>query len=367
MNDVHYSSRSYRAGDEDAINKLYFRITGRVRSREQWAWQWQQAPAGLGDIWLIEATHPDGRVELIGHHGIMPMRFTRGKDDLLFGKTENTMVLPEYRAKILYPRFERRFAKEYETRYHALFSTMGPTAAIRQRKAMGYSAEHHWVRLEQADAPWGSLLRVAQHPRFQSLQKLMVLVCRTNLHRKLPEGVALLTSDEARNDAFIKDYWPRARENWGVAPSRAAEDLKWRYWDNPYSPHYAVVVRQQGKADVLVIFEKYASGAASIEDFSTEWPDPDALLSALPLAISAVRKQLGVHLVTCSFTSDTLPNNVIDALNKSFRPTLVSRLRGTSNKAMQASMPRKLTAKGVEFGLVTTPWSITMAVSEGRR
>ena len=53
-------------------------------------------------MWLIEATDEQGNVKLIGHHGVMPIAFSNGETDLLFGKTENTMVLPEYRKKILY-------------------------------------------------------------------------------------------------------------------------------------------------------------------------------------------------------------------------------------------------------------------------
>jgi hypothetical protein len=48
------------------------------------------------------------------------------------------MVLPEVRHRILYPRFEKRFLAVYRDRFDALFSTRGPTAAIRLRRAMGY-------------------------------------------------------------------------------------------------------------------------------------------------------------------------------------------------------------------------------------
>lgn len=367
MSGLHYSSRPYRPGDEDAINHLYLRITGRTRTREQWAWQWQQGPAGPGDIWLIEATHPNGQVELIGHHGIMPVRFTWGDKDLLFGKTENTMVLPEYRRKILYSRFERRFAKEYEPRYHALFSTMGPAAAIRQRRAMGYVAEHQWVSLENSVAPWGSVVRLAQHPRFRSVRKLTTVMFRQNTHARLPEGVNVIRAEKARTEPFLQGYWNRARSYWGIAPSRAAEDLAWRYWDNPYSPRYAVVVQQPGMGDALVIVEHYAPGAVSIEDFSAESPDRDLLLHALQAATNAVCKYLGVRLVTCRLTDDALPITTLTALRGSMRQSLISRVRQRVTVIEPAFMPRKLTTKGIEQGLSGTFWNATLAIAEGRR
>lgn len=367
MNKIQYSHRQYRPGDEDAINTLYFRVTGRTRTREQWAWQWLQAPAGAGDMWLIEATHPDGRVELIGHHGIMPIRFTSGDNDLLFGKTENTMVLPEYRQKILYPRFERRFAKEYETRYHALFSTMGPAAAIRQRKAMGYTAENHWLNLEHAYWPWGSFVRAAQHPRLAKLQKLANLLFQPNFNKHMPEGVVLLTAKEAREDEFLKSYWNNARKNWGVSPSRAAEDLAWRYWDNPYSARYAVIVRHPSVGSALIIIEHSAPGVAKIEDFSTEKPCSKALVKAIELAMLAVKNRLNVRVITCGLTSDTLTVQELAALHKVFRSSLISKLYQKFRPSAQSFMPRKVTEKGLESGLSNKSWGITMAITEGRR
>lgn len=365
MNNVRYSHRPYRLGDEDAINALYFRITGRKRSREQWAWQWQQAPAGPGDIWLIEATHPDGQVELIGHHGIMPIRFTWGERDLLFGKTENTMVLPEYRTKILYPRFERRFAAEYEPRYHALFSTMGPVAAIRQRQAMGYVAENYWLDLEQAYWPWGTLVRIVQHPRLRLLRKLVGFMLKPRLRAAIPDGVEFLNASEAREEPFLKKYSIRARKNWGISPSRTAEDLAWRYWDNPYSPRYAVIVRRPNIGNALFIVVHNAPGLANIEDFSIDNVNAEGLTEALQLSMIAVKQRLNVSLIRCGFTSDAVPASVLPALKQSFKPSFVSKLRNRRKTSTLPSMPRKLTEQGVEEGLANKPWNITMTISEG--
>src|SRR5690606_5598128 len=157
-----------------------------------------------------------------------------------FGKTENTMVLPEYRTKILYPRFEKRFAAEYEPRYHALFSTMGPAAAIRQRKALGYEATQCWLQLEHAAEPLGSLVRLSQHPRLGIIQKSTALLLKLSVTSLLPEGVEVLSGQEAISEPFFQDYWANSQCNWGVAPSRAPADLAWRYWNNPYSDHYAI-------------------------------------------------------------------------------------------------------------------------------
>ena len=106
-----FSYRSFFDGDVESINLLYKLVTKRQRSNKQFIWQWLKSPAGPGDIWLI---FDKSKNLLIGHHGIMPIRFTNKKQNLTFGKTENTMVLPEYREKILYLRYEKKFKNFYE-------------------------------------------------------------------------------------------------------------------------------------------------------------------------------------------------------------------------------------------------------------
>lgn len=366
MSAIHYSWRSYKEGDELAINLLYLRITGRLRTSEQWRWQWQQAPAGPGDIWLIEANHPDGRVELIGHHGIMPIRFNCGEQELLFGKTENTMVLPEYREKILYPRFEMRFASAYEPRYHALFATMGPAAAIRQRKALGYVFECRWCDLELATGFLASIVKVAQRPRFGFLQSFLAKLLQPGGQAQLAAGVRLLTAEEARTDSFLRDFWSRSRGNWGVAPSRCPEDLAWRYWDNPYSRHFAVVIENPKKGDALVVVSLSSAGLASIQDICASRPDPVLLGHAMEQACLAVRKRLKCHMAVFNATEDAFAQAVWEQWRSRLRRPLVSRLRGRRNGVEPNVMPRKITAKGKEMELSTMPWNITFSIAEGR-
>jgi hypothetical protein len=367
MTGTHYGSRPYRIGDEVAINELYFRVTGCRRSAEQFAWQWLHAPGGKADIWLIEATHPDGRLQLIGHHGVMPIRFTWRDRDLLFGKTENTMVLPEYRRKILYPRFERKFASTYEPRYHALLSTMGPPEAIRQRQAMGYRAQHHWMRFESGRPPWASLIRLLSNHRSDAGDRFMRFLGCPRRSGQLPAGVHVLPGEEARKDPFFDGYWRAARMNWGVAPSRDAMDLTWRCWENPYAPHYAVIIRRPGMGDALLVVEHRTPGTAEIVDVSAHRPDPGMLRYALEVGMQAVAKRLGVRLFTFHVTEDALAPDALAELRPVFRPTLLSRLRRTEREAESKFMPRKITEMGERLGVPSTPWNITMLIAEGRR
>jgi hypothetical protein len=297
----------------------------------------------------------------------MPVRFTWGEKDLLFGKTENTMVLPEYRRKILYPRFEKKFAAAYEARYHALFSTMGPPAAIRQRKALGYTATESWLYLERASRAWGSVAFALSRSRSRFGKRILQAIARPVRRMRLPEGVQILTPGEAKDEVFFDSYWSRARENWGIAPRRDKEDLSWRYWDNPYSPHYALIVRHPRLGDALMVIEAHGPGTVSIEDISMQRPSSELLNFAIEAGLDAVRKRFGAKLITALVTSDAFPGKMMPVIAAHFRPSWLSRFRKMESISRLRLMPRKITPLGQSIGLEPAPWNVTLIVSEGRR
>jgi hypothetical protein len=361
---IRYGSRAYRAGDEIAINELYWRITGRARTIDQFRWQWLHAPGGQGEMWLIEATHDDGRVELIGHHGIMPVRFTWADRDLLFGKTENTMVLPEYRRKILYPRFEKTFAEKYEGRFDALFSTTGPKAAIRQRAALGYAADEKWINFERANGLLGPLAQLATRipalsPGLRWMARLRPLT-RSHSSTKL----SLLSAAEAAAAPFFRDYWGKARLDAGIAPRRDAEDLNWRYWSNPYGRHVAVVMEAPGGEQGYAVVEVSTPAVARIVDFSFAHADEQLLSTVLADLNGLLKKKFGAKMISYATTTDGQSAGTASVFRKFFSPSVFERVK--SRNRQPSFMPRKVTARGLDAGLSGHEWGITPIVFEGR-
>ena len=215
-------------------------MTGRSRSVEDWKWQWVDNPAGRSEMWLIEETLDDGSARLIGHHGVMPFRATIDGNDCLVGKTENTMVHPDHRSRILYPRFERRFLAAYEPRFAMLFSTTGPAAAIRLRKAMGY---------EYRDPMWIDLMRRG----FGSVIDLL----RARRARERSRGSkghvgTPLETGRFRNASVVPVDDQGFLSKWSVGLSasdasagdlrldRSPEVLVWRYGNHPSGVYRAI-------------------------------------------------------------------------------------------------------------------------------
>ena len=367
-----YSFRPYEEGDAAAVNHLYETITGRKRSVAEFEWQWLRAPGGEGEIWLIEATTATGRRHLVGHHGIMPLRFSSGPHDLLFGKTENTMLLPEYRSKILYPRFEKRFADRYESRFDALFSTVGPPAAIRQRRAMGYESAAHWVHVRVPTHVLGAarFLLEALRRRLVGAQagrgSRVRNQDRIDTRKGKPGPFRALDGDRARNDAFFRDFWEGCRASYGLTPRRDAADLDWRFWSNPHCRHIALVNDSDERCTGYVVIRKSAESpaAAIIEDIVPRSGEPAAFHGLLDSALSWMSDH-GIHWADFWTTDDACQAGGIaqGLVGRNMRARRwISRLRNDAPIAM----PRKITDSGRERGLVVTGWYVTPMVFEGR-
>ena len=368
---VQFRHRQYEDGDAEAINALYARITGRSRSLRQYCWQWIEAPGGKGDIWLIEAVDARGKTELIGHHGIMPIRFSRGADDLLFGKTENTMLLPDFRNKILYPRFERRFASVYESRFHALFSTAGHTGAIRQRRAMGYEFPVEWIHVR---------MPVDLYAEFFFAYELL----RLRLTGSEPAGgqhvdvnptvfradhgnMRVLDDSQAPKDRFFESFWSDVRSHYGVTPSRNHADLNWRFWSNPNAKYITLILDndQYGRGYVVVQLASTSRTSAVIEDIVPTHAEPQAFYYLLTATLASLR-HAGIRWVNFSTTTESTAKGAIAA--GIVRRNLTALKAVTFFRGVAPDpMPRKVTALGKDRELSTNDWYVTPLIFEGRR
>ncbi|MFG1491194.1 hypothetical protein ABMA58_18235, partial [Oceanospirillum sp. HFRX-1_2] len=90
---------------------------------------------------------------------------------------------PEYRKKILYTRYEKKFKDHYASRFDALFSTMGPEPAIRQRKALGYKSNEKWLRYFVPLKPLGGAILLAE--------KFRLIKFLASFLKILPSGLSL--------------------------------------------------------------------------------------------------------------------------------------------------------------------------------
>lgn len=369
-----FSFRKYAPGDDDEINRLYFEVTGRQRTTEQYRWQWHEAPGGTGEIWLIEAEEKSGEATIIGHHGIMPIHFSSGAQNLLAGKTENTMVHPAYRPKILYPRYERHFLSEYENKFDLLFSTMGPAAALRQRMALGYKADKRWTHYAWAlnSGALPSLLASGISHRTNSplasgavnlanigASFLRLLKIRTGRNLKtLP--LACLNSSEAMCHPFFDCFWGSARNKYVLTPTRNREDLAWRFWKNPYATYVTLICEGRHEGDAYAIVRDCGNSIFMLDDIVCSPPTEHFFLEMLESVCVWVDDH-GGNVLKFSSTSDAfIPSQSFSEFKfvNIYESFPLNRIRKNKEQFMLRRTKSSLHAQD--------EWFVTPIVFEGR-
>lgn len=96
--------RTYRPGDEQAIQAMYATVFGKQRSLEEWRWRFRDAPDGPALIHVLER---DGR--LVGHIAHVGFAVFVESRRLRLAHGSDTMVLPEARGRDGMPRLVRGF------------------------------------------------------------------------------------------------------------------------------------------------------------------------------------------------------------------------------------------------------------------
>ena len=362
--------------DSDAINELYKVVTGRARNLTEYRWQWFEAPGGPGEIWLIEATE-NGTRNIVGHHGVMPIRFSNGSSNLLAGKTENTMVHPDYRQRLLYPRFERRFLGEYAPRFDALFSTTGPAAALRQRQRLGYIDAAQWRRYAWALGPAALPVFAARNRPSTRIPLDEIAAAasrlpnrRTWFRKRGAKRTRLLAEDAARNDGFFDLFWDNARRDVGITPQRWSQDLDWRFWSNPNGTYTTLVFEWSDFAGFAIV-RKAGKHIIQIADVVVTPSRPETISLALEATLDW-GVDIGAQLAYFSTTSDfTEMTAALDAVSYRDLSLLAQQLRHGGKPDPSASpsigMLRHVTKRGLSQDVSASGWQVTPLVFEGRR
>lgn len=356
---MRFSYRRYQDGDAPAINELYFQVTGRHRTVEQHAWQWLHSPAGESEMWLIEVESEDGRKTLIGHHGVMAEAFTYRGKPVRVGKTENTMVLPEYQEKLLYPRFEKTFLNQYEGRFHALFSTTGPAPAIRLRQAMGYEARQRWIGFYVGSEPFLSIDLIQE----RYFRPVGALPANMNANGATKLGAASVAWLNVQEPGFDFDaFWARVSSNYGLTPARTRANLDWRFWSNPYLVHHTLKLNDPALGTAIAIISVRAGHVLHVDDLYCERPEQLGHFMALLSRWAA--DHAGQKTMVFETTTDGIG---FFGACKPRTTSWIHRFAGRRGKLENRFMPRKVTPLGSAAGINPAgDWYVTPFYFEGR-
>ncbi len=310
-------STPYQPGDEEGINALYRTLTGRVRGRRRFAWEWLDQPEGEPQIWLIKEA---GTGEIVGQHCLMPLQLSWFGRRIMLGKTENTMMHLRFRGTGAYFPFEKRFVEEeLDDRFAMLMTTWAGGAPGRIRAKLGYRRLDRWVEyLYFADrsavaaflgaAADRALEAKARTRRAAGLALASGAPAILGVSRFRARGLAdppSLTSVRDLDPVAeeIDAFWERNRARFGITIWRSSRYLRWRLFDNPWVEHelwlarldgelvgYAVVKADRGHGDVA---------KATLVDVVVEGNDGE-LLARVIAGVARTQVDRGVGVVRCA-------------------------------------------------------------------
>lgn len=257
-------SRSYHNGDINGIVSLYNLVTGRSRTVEQHEWEWVYTPEGQGNIWVIQETESG---EIIGHHGLIPIRFVYFGKPVLAGKTENTILHPKYKGTGIYFKYERGYVREAERRFDLLYTTAASGVPGKIRLQLGYGIVGGYARYikitnrQHLNKVGANLIkrRISNNIfglLLCSTLKLVSPIVMRCFSKRGPtdESVKLekIADIEMMADGWDK-FWSGNKDKFGITADRSSKYLKWKIFNNPHIGYDFFLARKHGSIVGYVI------------------------------------------------------------------------------------------------------------------
>ena len=339
-------ARNYRAEDEYGIVNLYNRITGRNRSIDQHRWEWLETPEGRGSIWVI--TEFDSR-QIVGHHGLIPIKLNIFGKSFLMGKTENTILDPKYAGTGIYFIFEKRFVEESKERFDLLCTTSGRGTPGRIRKKLGYKIvgrySNYMKITEKEDIKifFDSLiLKQLSNKALRLMYKniafiLYFILRRFFLIQHKPDNDMILTPIENIDTikSWIDNFWKHNKAKFGITIDRNFKYLKWRIFKNPNEKYSFFLANKKSKIVGYVItkISTRDTKRGIIVDLVCENNNDHTFSSILAAAIDRFREMTVPIVIFPTLSSKNILNKTL--IKNGFFP--IERLIKLAKKILKTS------------------------------
>ena len=375
-------SRSFTGKDKEELNDLYNLVAGRSRTVRQFEWEWLNTPEGWGSMWLLEDMD---RSKIIGHHGLIPVRFSYYGRDILAGKTENTVMHPDYRGKGIYYPFEVKFHEEAKERFQLLFTTAGVLEQGSIRLKLGYANVGGYVNYVRVVKSvylhkWlAGIVRSKGYNRF--VVTLIAIASRVSGVFAMPFFLKRSYIDKAVKLERITDigtvsdeldrFWDRNRDKFGITADRNSRYLKWRIFENPNLEYDFYIARRQGDVVGYAILKLSGEAGAqmgSVVDLVAD-DNNQVLFNSIMAGVESELKENGVYAI--HFFTLSSDNALNRALKRNGFVSL-SRLEGIVRRITKERAERlmaKAIGNNVDQAKVADPacWYFTDMLMEGVR
>jgi hypothetical protein len=299
--------------DAEEIVNFQNKYHGTKRNPEHWLWEWH---TNIPDKSVL-ATLRKNR-DLIATFGVIPLNMNINGKNILAGKTEGMLLIPEYRghgiATKIYKYVESEcFKKEfqliwgftYEREAKIVFRMLGytfaPTLAIAGRPGS------FWIeiisRMKTKTPLW---------VRLGSMAKLVVSLILLKHNHRIPKcclqtGYTIVNNE--CNEADLQSLYERIQDKYQhvISVKLDAKYLKWRVRENPFLKYDEYQIYQNGQMRAYA-FVTIHDRIASISDLTSE--DEHATHLLLVEIIKKYQKLVGRFVFLCN-TKDNLAQNTL--------------------------------------------------------
>jgi hypothetical protein len=303
-------------------------VAGRSRTVDKFEWEWLDTPEGWGSMWLLVDNDTD---KIIGHHGLIPVKFSVCGRTILAGKTENTVMHPQYRGKGIYYPFEAKFHEEARERFQLLYTTIGVAEQGKVRIKLGYVAvggyTHYIKATDRSHLNVALANIIAQRipnkliaTMLISASRLASLALMPVFSKKVPidESIKLekVHSIESIADELDR-FWKRNKDKLGITPDRNSRYLKWRIFDNPNLNYkFFVAVKRGNIVGYLITNSRKEMGVKSeaITDITAD-DNNELIFNSILGRATKIFKDRGIHIIyfstlsSCNFLNRAMMRN----------------------------------------------------------
>lgn len=254
-------SRRFTQKDKKKLNELYNFVFNRSRTIENFNWEFTNNPQGAMYSWVLEDSKS---YRIIGHYGLIPIEFIYFGKTVLAGKTENTMLHPQYRSRGLYQPFEVSCIHKASQIFSLIWVSY--SAATTTHAKAGYILVGELILYIYINKT--SITRILENSIKDRISNGIISIFLQKLSQPIAHIFAFLFSKNIVIDSEIKlekvktidsiakkiiELWDNVKANYGITVQRSIPYLQWRIFDNPYLKYEFYIALKQGKVVGYVI------------------------------------------------------------------------------------------------------------------
>lgn len=289
--------RSFRAGDEEGVARLFRIVFRRSAPDGYWEWKLRSCPLKNENEWIVESCG-----EIVGHYAVTPIRFKLLGRQVLVPHGCDAMTHPDYRRQGILTALGRR-ANEVWKAAGAPFQIgfhYGGWGSVRE--TLGWQAVVRLVWLKRWIRPFFTVARKFRIPGERAWSDADAIFNHF-IERRNIETKSYLDRNEvrlerlSRPDDRLDQLWEKLSPKYGMLAIRDRAWVRWRYFDMPGAQQFVILAMRENEPLGYIAIRVVPAATpvrASIVDLFVDPADTDTATALVDQAVGSA-SQLGAR------------------------------------------------------------------------